>query len=62
MNFCINCKHIQDRNRTSFEKCAKLTKQNPVTGEPDLMYCSTARSLGFDCGPEGKLFEQAPDA
>ena len=56
MKFCKDCQHIRDAHRTSFEKCAALVERNVVTGELKPIYCTTARTSGYSCGPDGNLF------
>jgi hypothetical protein len=55
--YCRDCKHIKEAHRETFEKCGAMSEENVVTGEMKNLYCSTARGVGFACGPEGNLWE-----
>lgn len=65
MNFCKDCKYIEQMPRPTLEyaKCfhPQLVRYNPVSGEPET-FCKTERkdygNQTIDlCGAEGRLFE-----
>jgi hypothetical protein len=67
---CKDCRHVETRDRDwhSWEchhpKALMPASINPMTGaaaEPYGRSCFLMRSLVFDCGPGGKLWEPKED-
>ena len=62
---CCDCLHYLRRETTILDKCGKvpmdLNVQYVRDETPEYSYCTTQRArAGGNCGPEGRLFEEAP--
>lgn len=67
MKFCKDCKYFQvfstaeDPDAELYSQCSAKAKVriNPVSGieHKELVPCHIMRTLGYECGPNGTLFE-----
>jgi hypothetical protein len=62
LKFCKDCKHRRKGYYTEYDCGYRITKSvNLLTGEMEeqgqAVKCETHRQTGYDCGPEGKLWE-----
>jgi len=65
---CITCKHFMKAGNNRYSKCKKFPIlvdiiEDLISGyskhqHTDYNYCSTARTFGFMCGENGKLYEK----
>ena len=65
--FCVNCKYfLTDNESGKFGKCALFPRRdenifwlvNGIHYIEEYKYCSVIRTIGNECGPEGKMYKK----